>query len=336
MSGSGGESPRGAAPDERLGRLDPGAPVAPGAAAPSAGGSSVFATLLPHARGDQINEFRWALAGGVLALALLVIAGLITAAILLSALLVPVLYVMYLYEARVYRDAPIPVVGVTLGGGLILGIVVSALATRLVPGVPIVASTPFGDSVDVAGLLLVGLALPLVKEVIKPWPAFLLRTRPDLSEPIDGLVLGIATGLGFSIAETLIRFSQILTAQGLDTSAAGWIYPLVSTAIFTPLIGGSTTGLITAALWRYRRGSALNAVQLGALMVALGASVAHVMGTTILIEFGASRIVALGWELVIVAIVLLYVRLVLRRGLVEEARELGLPDPTHPAQRADR
>ena len=107
-------------------------------------------------------------------------------------------------------------------------------------------------------------------------------------------------------------------------------------AIFTPLIGGSTTGLITAALWRYRRGSALDAVQLGALIVALGASVAHVMGTTILIEFGAPQIVALGWELVIVAIVLFSVRLVLRRGLVEEARELGLPDPTHPAQRADR
>ena len=298
-------------------------------AAQSAVGTNVFSTLLPHAGDDQVNEFRWALVGGVLALVVLVIAGLITAAIILAALLVPVLYVMYLYEARVYRDAPIPVVGFTLGGGILLGILVTALSNRVVPNLPIVVSTPFGDSVDVPGLLLVGLAVPLIREVIKPWPAFLLRGRVDLSQMIDGLVLGIATGLGFSIAQTLIRFSQILTSRDIDTAAAGWIYPLLSAGIFTPLIGGSTTGLITAALWRYRRGGTVGAVHVGAIILALVASVADVMGTRLLLEFGVPQILALGWELVVVAVVLVYVRILLRRGLTEEASALGLPDPTH-------
>jgi RsiW-degrading membrane proteinase PrsW (M82 family) len=292
---------------------------------------SLVGTLLPHAGTDQVDEFRWAFLGGLVALAILVVAGLITAAIILSALLVPVLYVMYLYEARVYRDAPIPIVGFTLGGGILLGIVVTVIENRVVADSPIVVSTGFGDSVDIGALLLVGVALPLIREVLKPIPALVLRNRADVGETVDGLVLGIATGLGFSIAETLIRFSQILTARSLDTDAAGWIFPLLTVAVFTPLVTGSSTGLITAALWRWRRGVPIGRGHLVAIVVALAAAVANVLGTRLLTEFGAPQLITVGWELLVVGAVLAAVRMVLRTSLVEESRDLGLPDPIHHA-----
>ena len=42
------------------------------------------------------------------------------AVLLVAAILVPLLYVLYLYEVRTYRDAPVPVFGMTLGAGVVL------------------------------------------------------------------------------------------------------------------------------------------------------------------------------------------------------------------------
>ena len=88
---------------------------------------SVITTLFPHLGHHKVHEFRWALIVGLAGVLVLYIAGLITAAILVSAFLVPVLYLIYLYEAQVYNDEPAMVLGFTIGGGVIAGIVVTLL-----------------------------------------------------------------------------------------------------------------------------------------------------------------------------------------------------------------
>src|SRR5438445_9128055 len=88
---------------------------------------SVISTLFPHLGHHKVHEFRWAFIAGMAGVLVLYLAGLITAAILVAAFLVPVLYLIYLYEAQVYRDEPALVLGFTIGGGVVVGTVVTFL-----------------------------------------------------------------------------------------------------------------------------------------------------------------------------------------------------------------
>src|SRR5436305_2148779 len=86
---------------------------------------AAISTLLPHLGRHKVHEFRLAFGAGVVILFLLVAGGLISTAILVAAFLVPVLYLLFLYEAQVYRDEPLPVLGHTLGAGIVLGWIVT-------------------------------------------------------------------------------------------------------------------------------------------------------------------------------------------------------------------
>lgn len=295
----------------------------------------VFSTLFPHLGHDRVNEFKWVFLGGLAALVVLSLLGLITAAIILSAFLVPVLYLMYLYEVRIYRDAPIPIVGISVGGGLILGAITTFVANQLVVPLEDVRVTPFGTVVDVAGLTIGAVVLPLVVAVLMPIPALLLRGRKGVSGTADGLVLGVAAGLGFSAAATIVRFAQVLTSSTIDTAIAGWVYPLISIAIFAPLMAGSTSGLITAALWRRGRQGRIGRLEVGGIVLALVMSVAFVLVDRLLTGYGVPRVLSIGWEMLCVGVVIVYLRIVLHAALLEEAGSVGFAYTTCPNCRAD-
>src|SRR5579863_7789052 len=127
---------------------------------------SVFSTLLPHLGHRKIHQFRWAFIIGLAAIVVLVATGLIVAALLASIFLVPTLYILYLYEAQVYRDEPALVLGATLVGGIVLGLIVTIIADRII-GVTIRSSSGpiFGYTV----------ILPIIQLIVMPLPALLLR-----------------------------------------------------------------------------------------------------------------------------------------------------------------
>src|ERR1700704_5558567 len=132
---------------------------------------SVITTPFPHLGHNKVHEFRWAFTAGLAGVLVLYLAGLITAAILVAAFLVPVLYLIYLYEAQVYRDEPATVLGFTIGGGIVVGIVVTVLE-RIIYNPFQYAANPFTNAgVNIGGVLIVGLPLPVVQEALKPLPA---------------------------------------------------------------------------------------------------------------------------------------------------------------------
>src|SRR5438270_10876826 len=143
---------------------------------------SVFTTLFPHLGRQKIHEFRWAFAVGVAGILVLYATGLITAAILLAAFLVPVLYLVYLYEAQVYRDEPATVLGFTLGGGVVAGIVITVIVRLLHNPITSNPNPLAGTTVDVAALLGFGLLVPLIQEAAKAAPAIFLPNRKDFPE----------------------------------------------------------------------------------------------------------------------------------------------------------
>ena len=278
----------------------------------------VLTTLFPHLAHHKINEFRWALISGVACVLLLDLAGLVAAALLCAAFLVPIIYMIYLYEAQVYRDEPATVLGFTIGGGIVLGIVVTIVVKATTGQVAL--RTIYGD--DSATLLTLGLLVPLVQEVLKPLPALAIRSLGNFPERVDGLVFGVAAGLGFAIAETVIRFSTVLSDIPLHSEPANWTYTLITVAVLLPLMHGSATGAIAGALWRVKTG-ALGARTWAILVLAAASHVGFVLGSQMLNDRKFSQLIILAWQTTIVGALLLVVRYMLHEALLEESVDMG-------------
>ncbi len=290
---------------------------------------AVISTLLPHLGHRQVNEFRWALVIGSALIGLLYVAGLITAAILMAAILVPVVYVMYLYEVRVYRDAPVQVTGLTMGAGVVVGVVVTLIVDALAGGAPLMRSTPLGLTLDVPGVALFLVVVPIVVEVLKPLPALVLQRSGDFPETIDGLVFGVAAGLGFAAAETIVHFSQVIATSPIRVESGNWIYPLASIAILMPLLHGTATGLIAGSVWQARR-RPFNRLGIFAIGAALVGHIAFVLGSDVLDAAGFEPIVVILWQAMVVGVMLMAVRMLLHRALLDEVAAMGLASLTCP------
>jgi hypothetical protein len=286
---------------------------------------SVFTTLFPHLGHSKVHEFRWAFAVGIGGILVLYVAGLITAAILVAIFLVPLLYLIYLYEAQVYRDEPALVLGFTIGGGALLGIVLTVLERIVYNPYANIGNPLRGAGVSIGALLFLGLLVPIVQEAVKPLPALFLPNRGDFPETVDGLVFGIAAGLGFSVAESLVAFSSVLTGLPVHVAPGNWIYELATIAVLQPLLQGSATGMIVAAVWRYRRGR-LASREIGAVAVALIAHVAFSLGTQLWKDAALNPLFVLAWQAVVVGGVLIYVRYLLHHSLLEEAAHMGFAE----------
>lgn len=283
---------------------------------------SVLTTIFPHLGRERVGEFQWALLVGLGLIVVLYFTGLVAAAILMAAVLVPILYVMYLYDARVYRDTPIPVLGWTLGAGAVLGVIVTVAIDSIAPSTPLVRSSPFGPSIDMTGLLVFLVGVPILIEIVKPLPTLILRRSKAFPESIDGLVFGIAAGLGYAAAETIVHTASVIADGGIRGGPGNWIYELVTIAIFMPLLHGSTTGLIVAALWR--RGGAMGRLAIGGIVAALLGHVAFAVGSELLGGSGQPQLIVLGWQAIVVGALLLTVRVTLHKALLEEVSDLGL------------
>jgi RsiW-degrading membrane proteinase PrsW (M82 family) len=290
---------------------------------------TIFTTLFPHLGHAKIHEFRWAFVVGLAGIAVLYVAGLITSAILVAIFLVPVLYLVYLYEAQVYRDEPALVLGFIFGGGALLGVVVTVLERVLYNPYANFGNPLKSPGISIGALLFLGVLVPIVQEAVKPLPALLLPRRNDFPETVDGLVFGIAAGLGFGLAESLVAFSSALTGLPVQVAPANWIYELATIAVLLPVLQGSATGLVVAAVWRYRRGR-LAAREIGGVGIAVIAHVAFALGTQLLREAALSQLFVLLWQAAIDGAVLIYVRYVLHHSLLEEAAHMGFAETVCP------
>ena len=286
---------------------------------------AVVSTLLPHLPRHRVHEFRWALIGGIAVIVALVGAGLIVASILCAAVLVPTLYLVYLYEAQVYRDEPAKVLGLTMVAGAVIGVIVTIVADS-------VEHSPADKlSVPASYLLATTLVLPLVQEVLKPLPLLGLWAnggQNKFGETIDGLTFGVAAGLGFAAAETIIQFSNVIAHEGVRTSSANWLGEILSVSILVPLVQATCTGIVAAVLWRPRR--LKEPLYLIGIPIALGGHVVFSLVSQVLLDSGVSSYVVVFLQAAAVGGLLVYIRHLVHDSLLDEARDLGFGVVTCP------
>ncbi|HZU77536.1 MAG TPA: PrsW family intramembrane metalloprotease [Dehalococcoidia bacterium] len=275
---------------------------------------SVFTTLFPHVGHGKLHEFRYAFLAGLAIIVILVATGLVVAALLAAIFLVPILYLIYMYEAQVYRDEPALVLGATFAGGIVLGVVVTVIADH------VIGFTATGHDTTLIGYAVI---LPIIQLIVIPLPALLLRGRAPFTETVDGLVFGVAAGLGFSIAEGIVRFSSVFAALGIHTNSGAWIFPLISLAVLVPLLHGSTGGAIAASLWRSRTGAQASRLTVWGIPVAIVACLLFYLVGQLLTDAGVSPLIVLLYQAIPIGLLLVYIRYLTHYSLLEEAADLG-------------
>jgi hypothetical protein len=285
--------------------------------------TSVISTLFPHLPRRHAHLFREAFVAGVGLVVLLGALRLYTPALLAGALLLPVLYLLYLYEVEVYEAQPWRVLIATLGVGAALGVGYSL-------GFGQVVHASFNGTNR--GALFSGVLLPVVAQVLMLVGPILLLSRAGFEEVLDGLSFGVSSALGFTVASVISGYWHILTAPLLGTGSLSSeeITGVVRAAILAALVNAATTGTVTASLWLRRHGRSRKwhvHLLLGlpaAILIALGAQIA--LG---LISYFVTSLllVAVLWAIA-AATLLVWVRICLHNGLLEEGAERTIGEPS--------
>jgi RsiW-degrading membrane proteinase PrsW (M82 family) len=283
----------------------------------------VFTTLFPHLGTHKVQEFRWAFLGGLAGVLLITALGLIGSAILAGAFLLPAIYLLYLYEAQVYKDSPLRVVLTAVGGGALIGAIFTIVTSaRIGPVTALGAGT-----LTVGEILLLAVLLPVLQEIVKPVPALLLRRQ--FPETVDGITFGVASALGFTAIETVIRYSPVLASLPPRVDPGNWIYPLITLAVLYPLMQALTTGIFCAAIWRYARGR-LHPRELVGVGIAIVAHCVFVWVSALLVESDQHPLLVLAWQALLVGALLVYLRYLMHHALIDEATHLGFVETVCP------
>ena len=175
--------------------------------------------------------------------------------IMIGAFLVPVSFTAYLYERMPDWEVPFPALAVCFLWGGVLGTVLAGVFEYRVL-----------LSLGFLPLLGVGLIEEAAKLVVPVVFYLMGRYRSEA----DGIVLGVATAMGFAALETMGYAFVILLKSGGNLTALNTV--LLARGILSPAGHAAWTGLVCATLWRERIAAGravMNGRVVGAFVVAV-------------------------------------------------------------------
>lgn len=284
----------------------------------------VISTFFPHLNPQRTRLFRWLLVGLVIAVVLLGFARLLPISTVLSALLIPVLYLAYFYVVQFYQNEPVWVIGGTFLMGAALGVV----SWLLIYGISARLYRPGLSQQSTPSLLFSGVVAPLIGQalmLVGPLILFFAR-RSQFNDMLDGLTFGIASGLGFAAAESVIQSWSLYTTIGqIEGDALSLALRNIPIALLKPLLYAATTGLICAALWlKYDRTPPEREMgPLTSLPVAIAAAVLGLLIPNVGVGAYGGLLLNILWYGVALLGLMLLLRRVLHVGLLDKARSIG-------------
>ena len=299
----------------------------------------LITTFFPHLSAHRTQQFRWILGALAVVVVLLGVGRYVPASIVAAALLVPVLYLVYFYVVEIYEDEPFWVLGATFLIGGVLGLIASIVLYRLIQ-----REQSFFGPPSTQYILLTALVGPLVAQALMlVGPLILYVARPRFGEVLDGMVFGVASGLGFAAAQSIV-YSWLLVTGPLQRagSVTAWALPVIRIAILVPLLYAATTGLICAAIWLRRDATppARSAGWMPSVPVAVGIALLGLILPSLAVDFGLgqnsfgtslggggtsvpTQVLNLLWYALALLAIMLIVRQVLHVGLIDKAQALG-------------
>lgn len=287
---------------------------------------ALISTIMPHASGTRPNTYRTAL---ILGLALPVIAaatGLLSFALVTAAFVVPVVYILYLYDVNLWEDEPLRVTLMAFAFTALMAVLFTYVWREVLFDFRISFGRAEGI-IQVDELLVIGLLVPLIAEVLKQIGPVFLASRPAFDDLMDGLSFGVISGVAFAAFETIMFNRNIivnspLRVEGVD--AGVWVALIITAALIKPIVYGTATGLAVAEYSglgegydgftpRYFRGFA-EAV-LANILFAVGLFLTELLPTTV------GAVLGMIWGLIVAGILIIRIRTVLHRGLLEASVE---------------
>jgi hypothetical protein len=288
----------------------------------------LVSTIMPQGAGRQPYTYRVAL-GIALALTVITAAlGALPVAIMIAAFAIPIVYILYLYDVNLWEDEPVPVVAAAF---VVTG-VLAAVFTWL-------WSNKLGLSIELTGenaagpssrdLVILMLLVPVVSELIRQIGPLYLASRPRYDDLMDGLTFGVVAGVGFACFETLVLHWSWISGgfASPGSSTATWVSVVLLQGFVKPLIYGSATGLAVAEFSGLgEKYDGFTPRWVAALLQAMLVN-ALFQGGVYLLSFVGGRSSAIGailgvlWGLVLLGALVILVRTVLHKGLLEAALE---------------
>jgi hypothetical protein len=267
--------------------------------------------------------FRIGLALGVGLVGGLTLAGLYPVALGVAAAIVPALIVVYVYAVDVYEDEPLAVLGATVAWGVASGAAVGFGSANLITLTPGVAVTP-------SGAILQGVALPIIGAAIALVGPLLLVRRPAFNDVLDGVTFGAAAGSAFVGAQTLAGAADLLSGGLRPVGAAStWLVQLLTLGVAQPILSAAVAAIVAGTIWLRVRAPVRDRAALGRMGDPV---VAVLLGAAFLAAAGLGRTLlgplpALGWLVVLAALALIWMRLLIHLGLMQEAAEIEIGPP---------
>jgi len=183
------------------------------------------------------------------------------AVLLLGALTIPLSFVVYIFSRErkldlgIHAESPLVLVGVAfLAGGIIGVISASLLEYRAL------------SQLNLTSLISVG----LIEETGKLVVPLVVFIRGRYRTEIDGILVGVATGMGFAALETMGYGLVSFVQSSGNTSILEQV--LLIRGLFSPVGHAAWTGFICAVLWRERikrRGAKSVLLVIGAFLIAV-------------------------------------------------------------------
>jgi hypothetical protein len=281
-------------------------------------------------------DIYWRIVAIGLALVLIsMLAGSAGLAILIGIFILPVAILRYLSSVDLFEREPwwgiASPAAAGLFSGLVIGVIGHFIIDRLwIENAPLrVGAAGFaGEAADRAGgapfsvLILSGLLLPAVAEAAKLAGPIFLRQWPSFrNEVMDGITLCAASGGAFAAGTAIVHFWPVITGgDSVGIGLSEWTGTLLGIAIVRPIIQVATSALLGAAVWRYSMTQSTAGL---ILPVAAGAGGAIFYGLSDIIVQPAGTTVELIWSILIVAVLLYFVRIVIRQARMQDAAALG-------------